>query len=102
MDVITCLAFGEEVGYLRDEKDHYSFLGSVREVNETPPQYFAASAAVMRKSARELFALKKQWRHMLICHSALAKNVDQCGCSMDQELPVFSFVPETTRYKIDR
>jgi hypothetical protein len=103
MDVITRLAFGEEVGCLRDEKDHYSFLRGVQEVNETPPQYFAASAAVMRGSRLESSSpSKKQWKHMLICRSALAENVDQCRCSMDQELPVFSFIPETTRSKTDR
>jgi hypothetical protein len=60
MDVITRLAFGEEVGCLRDEKDHYSFLGGVREVNETPPQYFAASAAVMRGSRLESSSASKK------------------------------------------
>ncbi|KAF1359821.1 cytochrome P450 [Lizonia empirigonia] len=29
MDVITQLGFGHEVGYLRDEKDHYNFLSEV-------------------------------------------------------------------------
>ncbi|CBX99536.1 hypothetical protein LEMA_P087750.1 [Plenodomus lingam JN3] len=32
MDVITHLAFGHQVGYLQDEKDHYNFLGSVRKL----------------------------------------------------------------------
>ncbi|KAI1663830.1 BcABA1 cytochrome P450 monooxygenase [Pyrenophora tritici-repentis] len=29
MDVITKLGFGHEIGYLRDEKDHYNFLSQV-------------------------------------------------------------------------
>jgi hypothetical protein len=32
MDVITRLAFGQEVGYLKDETDHYEFLRGVREL----------------------------------------------------------------------
>lgn len=30
MDVITKMTFGEEVGYLRDEKDHYEFFSTLR------------------------------------------------------------------------
>lgn len=32
MDAITRLAFGHETGYLKDEKDHYGFLDSVRQL----------------------------------------------------------------------
>ncbi|KAF3762478.1 cytochrome P450 monooxygenase [Cryphonectria parasitica EP155] len=32
MDVITRLAFGSAFGYLRDNKDHHNFLGSIREL----------------------------------------------------------------------
>lgn len=32
MDVITRLAFGQEFGYLKNETDHYNFLGGVKEL----------------------------------------------------------------------
>lgn len=32
MDVITRLAFGKEWGYIKDETDHYSFLGGVKDL----------------------------------------------------------------------